>query len=164
MIKQLMLEALQMLVTGFLICVGGAAGILLVVTLWSPCIQADTLYTGAWSTHIGGGDFNETHNLIAYHHEASGLIGGYFRNSYDEDAVFIGVRKDWRVPDTRLYLGAMIGAVYGYRDCIRGWRDNGRKVCAMVTANAEYRFNWARPAAFLLGKAAAAAPGWRLPW
>lgn len=135
----------------------------LLITLAATCAEADTLYTGAWSTHIGTDARCETHNLVAYRHGGSGAIGGYFRNSYCEDTFFVAKQWRWRLGD-QVHAGFMAGGVYGYRHCTKGWSRGGRKVCPMVSASLELDLDWSRPAAFLLGNALAGSPGWRLPW
>lgn len=73
------------------------------------------LHLGANSWHYTNGDTtNSEHNLIAY--ENNGWMGGYFKNSYDDDTVFFD--RVWRKPLTKdIELTYSLGVNYGYHGC-----------------------------------------------
>ena len=72
--------------------------------------MADSVYLGAWSNHLVSGDFNETHNLIAY--ENNGYIAGGFKNSFNDNVYFAA--KNFTLEAGYFELGLMAGAMYGY--------------------------------------------------
>lgn len=121
------------------------------LTQCSP-VLADSVYLGAWSTHFGG-EYNETHNLVAYEH--NDYTAGYFKNSHDRDTVFIS--KDVYTQTRVGEVGAMLGAMRGYTVCY-GDDDTNSDVCPMIAPYWE-PLNW--PVRVLIfGKALAA--GFRL--
>lgn len=119
----------------------------------APYVKAETnLYAGAWSTHIGTDeDYNSTHNLLAVEHEQ--VFAGYFRNSYDEDAFAAGYRfqKSWGDFEG----GLLVGATYGYRDCLKGYADADRRLCPAVAPMVSYTRYRVQPTVILLGNAVA---------
>lgn len=104
-------------------------------------VHADELYLGAVSDHPFSTkkyDFNERHSLVAY--ERNGWIGGYFDNSYGEDTFFVGKHFSAQTPFEDWRWGVIVGASYGYRDCIKGksWPVTSRRVCPAVSPTLKY--------------------------
>lgn len=114
-----------------------------------PVMADPYLYTGAWSKHISSEDYNETHKMLAL--EYRGVIGGYFENSYSEDALFAGYRftRQWRDFEG----GLMVGAVYGYRHCIKGWDESDRQICPMISPSVTYTAYPVQPSVFAVANA-----------
>lgn len=126
------------------------------VVLAAAEAQADSLYTGAWSTHLSSGEYNEQHDLIAY--ERDRYILGYFKNSYNDDTIFIA--KHWYKDLHDLRVGVYGGVMYGYRDCLRGGADRGKRVCPMIAPAISLRTTQPSPTLFLLGTAVAISVRW----
>ena len=149
---------LRNILVGLIAAMGLAvlAGIFaLFVLFYPPDARGGTLYTGALSTHLGGGDYCEAHPLLAY--EGGGYIGGVFRNSFCDWTAFAGRRFAWQ-PDESVELAATVGAMVGYRDHV----VNVGGVSPLIMLEAQARIDWSRPATFLLGNALAFVPGWRV--
>lgn len=128
------------------------AGLVLILAVWSGNAKAETyLYAGAWSKHFGNEEYNEQHDLIAIEHK--NVIAGYFRNSYDEDALTAGYKfkRDYGP----LEAGVMAGAVYGYRHCFKGWAEQDRRVCPMLAPYVSWDAGPVNPTVLVLGNAVA---------
>lgn len=106
-------------------------------------------YAGAWSEHFSSDQFEETHNLAALEYRS--YMAGYFRNSYGEDSVFAAKRWSWDYGNWQ--VGVAVGAVYGYRSCIKGWDDQSRRVCPMVAPSLVYTEYAVQPSLLVMGKA-----------
>lgn len=154
---------LRNILVGLIALIGLAilAGIFaIVVLIFPPEAKGDTLYTGAVSNHVGGGDYCEVHPLLAYEgggYMGGGYMGGVFRNSYCDWTAFAGRRFAWQ-PDPSVELAATVGAMVGYRDHV----VNVAGVSPLIMLEAQARIDWSRPATFLLGNALAFVPGWRV--
>lgn len=119
---------------------------------YSANVKSETyLYAGAWSKHFGNEEYNEQHNLVAIEHQ--NVIGGYFRNSYDEDALTLGYKfkRDYGP----LEAGVVAGAVYGYRHCLKGWADQERRACPMIAPYVSWDAGPVNPTVLVLGNAVA---------
>lgn len=143
---------------------GFAGGAILAIAIFGPSLaRGDTLYLGAVSDHIGGGDYCELHPAVFY--DAGEWMGGAFRNSYCDVVVFAG--KRYRHDFTsKVQGGLMIGAMYGYdRGAIELF---GRTLDPIITLDLRFQFDidsWAipdRPSFFQLGPASALVPGWSI--
>jgi len=116
------------------------AAFILIAAIWSTNTEAQTrLYLGAATQHFGSKHYNERHKLLMLEHD--GVVVGYFNNSYDEDSFLAGYK--WRaqaldlpVPD--LETSVIAAGTYGYRDCIKGWAQDDRRVCGMVAVQLDY--------------------------
>lgn len=121
----------------------------------------ETLSGGRWlfgsvSTHTDDNyDYESVHTMIGYQH--GGWTGAYFTNSYNEDSFLVGYHftyefiEDWEA-------GLLVGASYGYRDCLKGWDrpDQTRKVCGALVPTVRYLgFSW-EPMVMIQGSAIAA--------
>ena len=125
---------------------------ILVAFVWSQNAKAETnVFVGAWSKHIGSGDYNERHDLVAVEH--NNVVAGYFRNSYNEDSFALAYDIDYSYGPLR--AGVMAGAVYGYRHCLKGWADSDRKTCPMIAPYASFDMGPVSPTVLLLGNALA---------
>lgn len=152
------MNALRKIIIGIIVAMG--LGIFFGVVFLALTVskaEAGTLYTGAVSHHIGGGDYCETHPLLAY--EGSGYMGGAYRNSHCDWTAFAGRRWAWQ-PGPSVELAATVGAMVGYGDHVA----NVGGVSPLVLLEVQTRIDWARPTAFLLGNAIAFSPGWRVDW
>lgn len=109
------------------------------------------LHAGAWSQHMDGDELNESHSLVAV--EVDSYMAGYFRNSYDEDSVFAAKRWAWNHGNWQASIS--VGAVYGYRSCLKGIDDNGRKLCPLVSPSLTYTKYAVQPSLLVLGNAVA---------
>lgn len=113
---------------------------------------ATTLYLGAWSKHLDGGSYNETHDLVAVEHNR--WIAGTLVNSYNDRTYIAGhgwdlaQGNDWRF---RLYAGAS----YGYRSCEAGETGDSAKVCPLLVPELTYTKYRVKPAVMLFGGAVA---------
>ena len=119
----------------------------------APAAAETAVYLGAWSTHLGlEGDYNETHNLVAV--DVSGVMAGYFKNSYGRDTVFVGYKVSQAFGDFE--AGIMVGAMRGYTDCVDGFtRGADTKVCPMAVPSVSYTAHRVQPTLMLLGNALA---------
>ncbi|WP_020408909.1 hypothetical protein [Hahella ganghwensis] len=119
----------------------------------SSIAETFTVHGGGWSHHIDSSDYdyNSNHRLIAG--EYRDWIGGYFRNSFDEDSFFIGHRFNKQLGDIRLSI--MPGATYGYRHCTKpkDLDGNDRRVCPVVVPSATYTKYQVKPTVSLMGTA-----------
>lgn len=110
------------------------------------------VYTGAWSKHLfTDQEYNEVHNFAAIEHK--GVMGGYFKNSYNEDSYVVGFRltKAWGDFEG----GVMFAATYGYRDCVQGYADASKRLCPAIVPSVAYTKYRVQPLALLLGNALA---------
>lgn len=126
---------------------------LLLCLLLTSCAPAfaDSLYLGAWSTHLDSEyNYNETHNLVAYERDSWAI--GYFRNSYNRDTVFVS--KEFSKRNRLVQYGAMVGVMRGYRKCY-GDNDTNADVCPMVVPYVEPMIGDVRPRFMLVGNALA---------
>lgn len=72
-------------------------------------------YLGAWSQHPNSkGNVNESHNLLAY--ELKGVSVGTFVNSFG-DRSYIATIEAASVTMGDFEARALVGVVYGYREC-----------------------------------------------
>lgn len=70
--------------------------------------------SGFVSHHMGTErPYNEHNYGLGYRH-SSGLVGGYYRNSNDNDSLYIGHESRWSL-SSHLDVGAVAGVVTGYR-------------------------------------------------
>jgi len=124
------------------------------------CVQAETyLHTGAWSKHIGGGDYNETHKLLAVEHEQ--IMAGYFENSHGDDSFLAAYR--WRVAryqDVR--VSVLAGGVYGYSHCTKGDDGGSKKLCPLIAPAVTYTAFSVQPSLSLMGNAVVFSIAWEL--
>lgn len=117
------------------------------------------LNAGAWSHHIGDGNYNETHNLVAI--ETKSFIGGYFENSYKDDSFFLAYRWEaWRFRD--IDFSALAGGVYGYSHCTKGDDGGSKTLCPMIAPAATYTRFKVQPSLLLMGNALALSVRWGL--
>jgi len=132
--------------------------VILITVGFSAQAAADRLYLGALSEHPFADpryEFNEAHRLIAY--ERHNWVAGYFDNSYDEDTFLAG--RKFSAHLGAFEFSAIVGASYGYRDCVKGrdWPVNHRRVCpvaipAVTYTGLETQLN-ARPTLMMAGEA-----------
>lgn len=101
-------------------------------------VNADTLFLGGFSRHpFSNHDYNESHNLVGY--ARNNWTAAYFKNSYGEDSFAAGYtfkkqfNDDWEG-------GLLVGASYGYRNCMKGWDSEGekRRVCQVIAPSLTY--------------------------
>ena len=110
------------------------------------------VHVGAWSQHFSGSDYNESHNLLAAEHQ--GYIAGYFKNSYGEDSGFIAKRfvRDYG----HWQAGVTVGAVHGYRSCLKGWDgENNKRLCPLISPSITYTAYAVQPSLLVMGNAVA---------
>lgn len=106
------------------------------------------IYLGGWSHHLNGGDYNETHNLIAV--ECDQFIGGYFLNSYSQDTFFFGYKANV-VDNSYFNAGLMFGGMHGYGDRF----PNVFGVAPMVSPYVSIGNWYVKPTVMMLGSAVA---------
>ena len=125
-------------------------------------VSAESVYvhTGAWSQHLSSEDYNESHNLLAV--EYSSYMAGYFNNSYGENSGFIAKRFSWDYGHWQ--AGISVGAVYGYRSCLKGWDEGGKRVCPMVSPSLTYTRYPVQPSVLILGNAIAVSVRTDINW
>lgn len=114
----------------------------------SISVKAD-VFLGGWSHHLSTPDLNETHNLVAIEH--NGWIGGYFKNSYNDDSGFAG--KMLTVSESKNYeVGVALGVVYGYdKEDLDFMNVNG--FMPMFIPYASWTTYTVQPTVMLLGEA-----------
>ncbi len=118
----------------------------------APAVASDVyIHTGAWSQHLSRDDYNESHRLAAV--EYSSYMAGYFNNSYDEDSAFIAKRWSQDFGDWEASIS--LGAVYGYRSCIKGWSEDDRRICPLISPSLTYTRYAVQPSLLLMGNALA---------
>lgn len=126
------------------------------VAAFEQALDSGRWLLGSVSTHTDDNyDYESFHRMIGYQH--GGWTGAYFTNSYNEDSFLVGYHftyefiKDWEA-------GLLVGASYGYRDCLKGWDrpDQTRKVCGALVPTVRYLgFSW-EPMVMIQGSAIAA--------
>lgn len=123
--------------------------LLLMAALSTNCFAAN-LFVGGWSSHLSGGDYNETHNLIAV--ECKSIVIGRFDNSFNDNTVFAG-KKFYQ--ETEYFEYGLIGGVmYGYdREDSPLFNFNGFQ--PMIVPYVTIGDYAARPTILLLGSAVA---------
>jgi hypothetical protein len=133
-------------------------GALIVLVCAHSCARADYLYTGAVSEHLIAGEFNESHDLLAYRHERFTL--GYFKNSYYEPTgVFTYAYKLGDYQDFELNINA--GVTYGYRKCY-GYEQGPKVVCPYIGPELVYTKYKLQPVITYLGQAVVFSLRWEL--
>lgn len=156
MIKQLLLEALERLATGFFVGIGFAVAAAIVFTLWAvpaPAYGAEDvrLYGGGYSHHlISEKAANESHDLGAIQYGS--YVAGRFNNSFGNESYFVAYEM-WTGHVTQ-YLEWFVwgGAVAGYP-----WCD----VCPLPAPGLRYTRWQVEPVAVAVGDAATLAAAWR---
>lgn len=126
--------------------------IFITAAILSAPSHADSVYVGAWSKHLDGGDYNETHELIAV--ERRDWIAGTLINSFGDRTYMFG--KGWDLATTedwnfRVYAGAS----YGYRACDGSEQGEDPKVCPAIVPELSYTKHRVQPAIMLFGGAVA---------
>lgn len=167
MIKQLLLEALERLATGFFVGIGFCVAAAVVFTLWAIPAPAwgDELraYGGGYSKHLvtGGDSYNESHDLFAVQYGPA--VAGRFNNSHGRESYFAAYEWNWRpvdsLPDLQTFAWA--GVVHGYASCtFDGGKGNGR-LCALAVGGVRYTRWRLEPVFMMVGEAATVAAAWR---
>lgn len=130
------------------------AAVALALGMTGTALADDTYaYLGAVSDHpFSDEEYNENHKLAAIEYDS--YMAGYFRNSYDEDALLLGYHKKFDLSEN-IEAGIILGGMYGYRDCFGGWSDSDRKLCPAVAATLAYTKYDIQPIAYILGQALA---------
>ncbi|WP_372966682.1 hypothetical protein [Marinobacter sp.] len=123
----------------------------LAIALAAPAMADSYIYTGAWSQHFSGKEYNETNRMLAV--AVDGYMAGYFRNSYDEDAFMLA--RQFTANHGDIQFGVSLGAVYGYRHCLKGWSDSSRRVCPLAVPSVTYTGYPVQPSLMLVGEALA---------
>lgn len=85
--------------------------ILVLATLSLP-VQAENIHFGGWSKHLGGGENNETHKLLAL--EKDNFIVGRFKNSHSKTSMVVGY--NFQSNTNHFNYGLTLGGVTGYED------------------------------------------------
>lgn len=138
---------------------------LIVLMLSLICVNAsaDSLYTGAWSTHINPHEDvnNEKHNLIAYEH--SNIVVGYFKNSFSYDSAILLYQYPVKTYGN-IDINVGFGATYGYRECpySEDPESTKAKVCIAVVPEIVYTKYKVQPAVLILGNAIAFSIKWEI--
>lgn len=112
--------------------------VLLLLTIASCNVHADSIRFGGWSHHFGDDEYNEQHNAFRYENDKWGVATGYFYNSYYDDSYFLA--KQWSLPlDQYVEVKLNLGLVHGYRSCTFNSDEGSKKVCLWFPP--EVRFN-----------------------
>jgi hypothetical protein len=133
----------------------------LVGVLEAASANADSIYTGAWSHHMGDKTErtetfvvsidNETHYLLAY--ERAGYVIGGFKNSFGEPTAIAGKRFQL-FESGDIEAGVYIGASYGYYSCTREIDEKQTpNLCPAVVPEISYTKYRLQPTFMLLGDA-----------
>ena len=125
--------------------------LLLVSALLSGTCHADSVYLGGWSKHLVSGDFNETHNLLAY--ERNSYVAGGFKNSFNDNVYFAG--KNFTYDLSVFEFGVIAGAMYGYDEQDAPLLNHNKfqpMLVPHVTIKTDY---FIKPTVLMLGEAVA---------
>lgn len=113
--------------------------LMLFIVIASGNVFANSLYTGAWSTHTATNEDaiqNSNHRLLAY--EYNNIVIGYFRNTDDNDtAVLVYQFNVMNYGNIEFNLG--VGINYGYYRCpYQKERHYDQQVCPMLLPEITY--------------------------
>jgi hypothetical protein len=117
------------------------------------------VYLTGYSKHLIKGDYNESHDLLAY--QRDGFTLGSFVNSYDEQS-FVFSYSYPTFKHGYLHLNTVIGVTYGYRECYGYNAEADQRVCPYAAPEFVYTKYKLQPAIGFLAHAVAISFRWQL--